>query len=202
MGGNTKQDILRVALRLFSERGYDGVSVRHIATEVGIKEGSIYNHYAGKGDIFDSVLNYCIDFREKLCLSPEEIEELAKTKTAEVALKRLAFRFIESEKAQIISLAKILFREQYNNPRAAKEYYNFLDDIEDELRLMLKRLMEHDKIAPCNLDVVPKTLAYLLFLSLNNATHGRFEDFKETRDISKTKSPFDYVLYQILSNRI
>lgn len=52
----TKDLILHTALRLFSERGYDGVSMRDLATEVGIKAASIYNHFSSKEDIFNSLL--------------------------------------------------------------------------------------------------------------------------------------------------
>lgn len=52
----TKDLILHTALRLFSERGYGGVSMRDLATEVGIKAASIYNHFSSKEDIFNSLL--------------------------------------------------------------------------------------------------------------------------------------------------
>lgn len=37
MKRNTKEDILIAALNLFAEKGFDGVSVRDIAEEVGIR---------------------------------------------------------------------------------------------------------------------------------------------------------------------
>lgn len=52
---DTRQRILREALRLFSQRGYDTVSVEQIAEAVGIKAPSLYKHYKGKQDIFDAV---------------------------------------------------------------------------------------------------------------------------------------------------
>lgn len=53
---DTKEVILTVALKLFSERGYDGVGIRDIAKEIGIRESALYKHYSGKKDIFDSIL--------------------------------------------------------------------------------------------------------------------------------------------------
>jgi len=53
---DTKEVILTVALKLFSERGYDGVGIRDIAKEIGIRESALYKHYSGKQDIFDSIL--------------------------------------------------------------------------------------------------------------------------------------------------
>lgn len=53
---DTKEVILTVALKLFSERGYDGVGIRDIAKEIGIRESALYKHYSGKQNIFDSIL--------------------------------------------------------------------------------------------------------------------------------------------------
>ena len=39
---NTKETILFESLKLFADKGYDGVTVRDIAAEVGIKQSSLY----------------------------------------------------------------------------------------------------------------------------------------------------------------
>lgn len=53
---DTKQKIIEKALELFSERGYDAVSVGEIAAAVGIKAPSLYNHFPGKQSIFDAIV--------------------------------------------------------------------------------------------------------------------------------------------------
>lgn len=53
---DTKKIILQVALRQFSEKGLDGVGIRDIAKEIGIRESAIYRHFNGKQDIFDSII--------------------------------------------------------------------------------------------------------------------------------------------------
>lgn len=54
---NTKQRILKEALTLFSEKGYNAVYVRDIAEAVGIKAPSLYKHYKSKKDIFNAILD-------------------------------------------------------------------------------------------------------------------------------------------------
>lgn len=44
----TANEIRRVALELFSTRGYDGTSVRDICEAVGIRGSSMYNHFPSK----------------------------------------------------------------------------------------------------------------------------------------------------------
>ena len=53
---NTKQRIIENALILFSEKGYEAVTVANIAQAVGIKAPSLYKHFKSKQDIFESIL--------------------------------------------------------------------------------------------------------------------------------------------------
>ena len=55
---NTKEKIFDVALNLFSKKGYDSVSLREIAEEVGIKKSSIYSHYSSKEAILMDIFEY------------------------------------------------------------------------------------------------------------------------------------------------
>lgn len=54
---NTKEIILFESLKLFADKGYDGVTVRDIAAEVGIKQSSLYKHYKSKQEIFDTLID-------------------------------------------------------------------------------------------------------------------------------------------------
>lgn len=56
----TRKLIRDTAVDLFSQKGYDAVSIREIARKVGINESSIYNHYSGKEDIMDSIIKSLI----------------------------------------------------------------------------------------------------------------------------------------------
>lgn len=53
----TKEKIIYESLKLFSYKGYDGVSMREIASAVGIKGASIYNHFSGKEEIFNAIFD-------------------------------------------------------------------------------------------------------------------------------------------------
>lgn len=47
----TEARIRRAATELFYERGYHATTMRDIAARVGIKAGSLYNHFSGKQEI-------------------------------------------------------------------------------------------------------------------------------------------------------
>lgn len=73
MKTSTKDKIFDVALDLFSKKGYDSVSIRAIAFEVGIKESSIYNHYSSKKEILISILKYFKEYFNKNPLDDDQV---------------------------------------------------------------------------------------------------------------------------------
>ena len=54
----TKERILIEATLLFAVRGYASVTIRDIATKVGITPGALYNHFGGKKAILNAVLDH------------------------------------------------------------------------------------------------------------------------------------------------
>jgi TetR/AcrR family transcriptional regulator, cholesterol catabolism regulator len=60
-GDVSRQQILDVAARLFSERGYRETSLRDLASEVGMKAGSLYYHFASKEELAREVLRLGIE---------------------------------------------------------------------------------------------------------------------------------------------
>ncbi|MDO5294801.1 MAG: TetR/AcrR family transcriptional regulator [bacterium] len=52
----TKECILYETLELFSNKGFESVSMRDIGAAVGIRESSIYKHYSGKQAILDAII--------------------------------------------------------------------------------------------------------------------------------------------------
>jgi AcrR family transcriptional regulator len=57
-GPSTEARILEVASRLFYERGYKATTTRDLAEAVGIKESSLYKHFASKQAI---LVRICLD---------------------------------------------------------------------------------------------------------------------------------------------
>lgn len=52
----TRERILDVSLRLFTEQGYDGTSLREIAEELGVTKAALYYHFKTKEEILESLL--------------------------------------------------------------------------------------------------------------------------------------------------
>ncbi|MBV8926626.1 MAG: TetR family transcriptional regulator, partial [Bradyrhizobium sp.] len=71
-GPKTMEAIRRAGLRLIFEHGYEAMSLRQLASEVGIQAGSLYNHIATKQDLlFDLVQDHINELLRQLDLALE-----------------------------------------------------------------------------------------------------------------------------------
>lgn len=68
---DTRSSILREAARLFSRRGYHGTSTREIADAVGIRQPSLFHHFASKQEIAEALFQYDYDRSPVLQLKSE-----------------------------------------------------------------------------------------------------------------------------------
>jgi AcrR family transcriptional regulator len=60
-GKNAREEILDAAAELFTTQGYANTSTRRIADAVGVRQASLYHHFATKDDILDALLAGTVD---------------------------------------------------------------------------------------------------------------------------------------------
>ena len=113
MKTQTKDKIFDTALDLFSKKGYDSVSVRTIASEVGIKESSIYNHYSSKKDILMSILNYFEEYFKGNPLDDENIRKLLEENPEEFYHQGSEMFKQQIFEENILKIMKLIFVQMY-----------------------------------------------------------------------------------------
>jgi AcrR family transcriptional regulator len=72
-GNTAREEILDAAAELFTNLGYASTSTRRIADAVGMRQASLYHHFATKDDILDALLAGTVD--EPLRLATELLAE-------------------------------------------------------------------------------------------------------------------------------
>lgn len=115
----TKERILYAALNLFAEKGYDGVGVDLIAENAGLKGPSLYRHYKGKEDIFNSLIDLVTSHYEEgfgLKQKPEEFPE-SMDELIENAMRRIQFTMHDDI---VRKTRRILAMEQFRSKRMAE----------------------------------------------------------------------------------
>ena len=57
-GGERRLQILRVAMRLFSQRGFRGTTTKEIALAAGVSEAMVFRHFATKKELYSAILDH------------------------------------------------------------------------------------------------------------------------------------------------
>ena len=127
---DTKEKILMTALQLFARDGYEAVSVRTIAEELGMTKGALYRHYKNKRDIFDSIVERMIRIdgerahahqmpAEKYDTMPDAYENATVENIQKYTIEQFKF-WTEDEFAS--NFRKMLTLEQYRSKEMAELY--------------------------------------------------------------------------------
>ncbi len=114
--GDTRQTILRVAMVLFSKKGFDSISMRNIADKVNISPPALYNHFKDKKTLYLCVIEESFSNKSILLVDALTIED--------TAIKRMeAFVFTLS---QILvddpEFKRLMQREQLDGDKQRLEY--------------------------------------------------------------------------------
>jgi AcrR family transcriptional regulator len=65
-----KQEILRIAARLFQQRGYDATSMNDVAAALRLSKGGLYHHFQSKDEILYEIMNHAMEITQERVLKP------------------------------------------------------------------------------------------------------------------------------------
>ena len=122
--GNTKQEILKAALELFSVQGFEATSISQITSAVGIRKASLYSHFESKQAILDELVQEVLGQYAQHSLFARAAWEkdatpLPQTSDDAIQMIQRQIRYILHD--PVISRArKMLVIEQFQNPKLAK----------------------------------------------------------------------------------
>lgn len=57
-GDERRRQILHVAMRLFSEKGFSGTTTKEIAQRAGVSEAMVFRHFANKDELYSAILDH------------------------------------------------------------------------------------------------------------------------------------------------
>lgn len=122
--GNTKQEILKASLELFSVQGFEATSISQIADAVGIRKASLYSHFDSKQAILDAIVKEVLrQYGERSIFAranwEKDADNLPLTADEAVRMIQGQIRYILHDPA-ISRARKMLVIEQFQNPELAK----------------------------------------------------------------------------------
>jgi AcrR family transcriptional regulator len=161
-GLETKRRILDIASDLFARNGYDGVSLRQIAKNTGIKESSLYNHFQSKADILETLFDEFIVGVPLTRPSEEEINKMLLIMEPEEVFKNILFHVGKSVIGTLSNTAMIIHKEKFRNPRAVEMYYKYIvNEPIDYYERIIHNMMERNMVKRVDARIIAEQYNYV-----------------------------------------
>lgn len=179
----TKEKIMDVALHMFSERGYEAVSIRDICGEVGIKESTLYYHFKNKMDILDSLIAKFKEHIEELLIHIDEMPQMpsGKTKKKNAGSKDILDSYMMDSylfDPFCNLMIRLMMIEQFHNEemRALYEKTMFTDPYDIYLRVF-RMLASQGAFSESQVDaIVRRYHAYMTMLTYRYLLNGELTE--------------------------
>ncbi|WP_298309946.1 TetR/AcrR family transcriptional regulator [uncultured Aquimarina sp.] len=144
-----KQEIVNAAAILFKEKGYSAVTMRDLATAMGIKAASLYNHIQSKQEILSTII---IELAEEFT---NGMNQIVNSDTSSIEkLENIISLHIDVTLRNADGLASL------NNDWMHLEEDNLLyfekmrQDYEDNFRQIVKKGVDMNEIESNNIEII------------------------------------------------
>ena len=154
------ESVLRGAVKVFNERGYDGTSMEDLSRELGITKSAIYHHVTGKEELLRLAVNRALDGLFAVLDDVSAVDAPAITRLEELARRSVLLLVAE------LPFVTLLLRVRGNTgaERAAlarrREFDNAVAGLATQAR-------DEGDLRP---DVDPALIARLLYGMINSVT--------------------------------
>jgi AcrR family transcriptional regulator len=156
--GNDLESVLRAAVEVFNERGYDGASMEDLSKRLGVAKSAIYHHVSGKEELLQMALDRALDGWSQAAEQARGLDAPAVMRLE--ALVRGTVAVLEAQLPYVTLLLRV--RGNTEVERAALERRKSFD------RLVASLVAEAERDGDIRADVDPKDTARLLFGMINS----------------------------------
>lgn len=131
-----KQEIIRIAIELFNESGYERTSMSTIAARVGGSKATLYGYFRSKEDLLRAVLDH--DVNEE---ADRLMHEFLAEKDLRSGLIRLGIAYLNGQPSRTTSIRTVA-----NQPIAQEFYDSVLRPAWQRLADRFARMMEEGRL--------------------------------------------------------
>jgi len=153
--GNSEDRILMTALDLFSQKGYEGTSVRELCEAAGITKPTLYHFYKSKEGVYRALVDGALEeYRQTF------VRQLAAPGSARARLRRVA-RWHFAYSLQNRGLMRFILSLVHNPSSAAPalEFNRFYEDIVGRLACAVEEAVAAGELRPGPL--LPRMLVFM-----------------------------------------
>ena len=102
-----RQQIIQVAMDLFSRKGFEGTTTREISKAAGVSEAIIFRHFITKEDLYAAIIDFII--RDYSATFYSEIDQAMQSKDDMVVFESVAFKILETHRKEPGLLRLLLY---------------------------------------------------------------------------------------------
>lgn len=187
-GEDTRERILREASRLFARKGYTGTSTREIAMAVGIRQPSLFHHFASKREILETLLAYSVD---------EAAEKARGYAAGSAPASERLYEFVRQDTAYLCSspydLSGVHVTEIMQDEDFAT-WHERLERLHEAIREMVRQGVEAGEFAP-----VDPTFAQEMITAMNHVNIRRYSGRMPESVDAVARESADFALRALLA---
>jgi AcrR family transcriptional regulator len=158
--GHDLESVLRGAVKVFNERGYDGTSMEDLSRELGITKSAIYHHVASKEELLRLAVNRALDGLFTLLGDVSAMDAPAMARLEELARRSVLLLVAE------LPFVTLLLRVRGNTP-AERAALARRREFDVAVASLVVQARDEGDLRP---DVEPALVARLLYGMINSVT--------------------------------
>lgn len=152
----TKKKIFDEAVRLFTKRGYENVTIKDIADSAGIRQSAIYNHFSSKQKILDTIYDFYTYYFLADRPGLEDIEPVLQNGSVLELIESVRYEFKgDYIKQNMLEITLLAFQRQGIDERARELIKTLiLDEGVNFVETVLNRAVETGRLAPFDTHII------------------------------------------------
>ena len=158
--GHDLESVLRGAVKVFNERGYDGTSMEDLSRELGITKSAIYHHVTSKEELLRLAVNRALDGLFAVLADVSALDAPAMTRLEELA-RRSALLLVAE-----LPFVTLQLRVR-GNTRAERAALVRRREFDNAVASLVKQARDEGDLRA---DVDPALIARLLYGMINSVT--------------------------------
>lgn len=152
----TKKKIFDNAVKLFTEKGFENVTIKDIADSTGIRQSAVYNHFPSKQKILDTIYDFYVHYLFADRPSIADIEPILQSGSLLEIIKSVRYEFQNEDIVQkMIEINSLVFQRQGIDQRARGLIKSLM--IEEGIHFVeavFNRAVEIGRLAPFDTHII------------------------------------------------
>lgn len=142
--GDRRQQILDVAVRLFSLKGFRGTTTKEIALAAGVNEAIIFRHFATKGELYAAIIDRKACSKDGLALQ-RALDEAVESDDDRRVFEEIAFRMLEFHQQDDEAMRLLMYSALEGHELAEMIFRQHVAHVFHRLATFIKRRVSEGK---------------------------------------------------------